>query len=219
MLNLALSTGRDLGGAVHGAGDHGARDHVHGGAADQGARSQQRLRRGARGGARGRAPPVAAQGRVAGEHSILVAPQSAAALEQLLALAEPLARSEPRRELILARLVRPPRGAAVRGGLQTEARLVSEASDQLQQQARGALGRGPGRARGGADLGRPRPRSDTAVPQRGDRPGAARRPPATARRRRSPRGGGHGAERRRAATSPSWWRARAPRSSPVRDAR
>ncbi len=70
--------------------------------------------------------------RTAGEHSILVAPQSAAALEQLLALAEPLARSQPRRELILARLVRPPRGAGVRGGLQTEARLVSEASEQLQ---------------------------------------------------------------------------------------
>ena len=33
------------------------------------------------------------------------------ACEQLLALAEPLARSEPPRELILARLVRPPRGA------------------------------------------------------------------------------------------------------------
>jgi Kef-type K+ transport system membrane component KefB len=70
--------------------------------------------------------------RTAGEHSILVAPRSAAALEQLLALAEPLARSQPRRELILARLVRPPRGAGVRGGLQTEARLVSEASEQLQ---------------------------------------------------------------------------------------
>jgi Kef-type K+ transport system membrane component KefB len=67
------------------------------------------------------------------EHSILVAPQSAAALEQLLALAEPLARSEPRRELILARLIRPPRGATVRGGLQTEARRVSEASEQLTQ--------------------------------------------------------------------------------------
>ena len=60
-----------------------------------------------------------------------MAPQSAAALEQLLALAEPLARSEPRRELILARLVRPPRGATVRGGLQTEARKVSEATEQL----------------------------------------------------------------------------------------
>jgi Kef-type K+ transport system membrane component KefB len=78
-----------------------------------------------------RAAPV--QPGAAPEHSILVAPQSAVALEQLLALAEPLARSEPRRELILARLVRPPRGATVRGGLQTEARQVSEASEQLQQ--------------------------------------------------------------------------------------
>ena len=54
------------------------------------------------------------------ERSILVAPQTEAALAQLLALAEPLARSEPPRELILARLVRPPRGAGVRGGLQDE---------------------------------------------------------------------------------------------------
>ncbi len=77
--------------------------------------------------------PAPAKPGAAPEHSILVAPQSAAALEQLLALAEPLARSEPRRELILARLIRPPRGATVRGGLQTEARQVSEASEQLQQ--------------------------------------------------------------------------------------
>jgi Kef-type K+ transport system membrane component KefB len=75
----------------------------------------------------------AVEPRAAPEHSILVAPQSAAALAQLLALAEPLARSEPRRELILARLVRPPRGAMVRGGLQTEARQVSEAIEQLQR--------------------------------------------------------------------------------------
>jgi Kef-type K+ transport system membrane component KefB len=73
-----------------------------------------------------------AQPGAAAEHSILVAPQSSAALEQLLALAQPLARSEPRRELILARLVRPPRGATVRGGLQTEARRVSEATELLQ---------------------------------------------------------------------------------------
>jgi Kef-type K+ transport system membrane component KefB len=65
------------------------------------------------------------------EQSILVAPQTSAALTQLRALAEPLARSEPPRELILARLVRPPRGAAVRGGLQTENRLLSEASDEV----------------------------------------------------------------------------------------
>lgn len=73
------------------------------------------------------------------EHSILVAPQSTAALDQLLALAQPLARSEPRRELILARLVRPPRGATVRGGLQTEARRVSEATEQLAEKRKELL--------------------------------------------------------------------------------
>jgi hypothetical protein len=77
-----------------------------------------------------------------GEHSILVAPQSGAALEQLLALAEPLARSQPRRELILARLIRPPLGAGVRGGLQTEARQVSEASEDLQHRRQELLGEG-----------------------------------------------------------------------------
>ena len=65
------------------------------------------------------------------EESILVAPQSEGALAQLRSLAEPLARSEPPRELILARLVRPPRGAAARGGLQTENRLLQEASGQV----------------------------------------------------------------------------------------
>ena len=56
------------------------------------------------------------------DRSILVAPQTDAALPQLVALAEPLARSVPPRELIIARLVRPPRGAGagVRGGLQSE---------------------------------------------------------------------------------------------------
>ena len=65
--------------------------------------------------------------------SILVAPQSDAALEPLLALATPLARWEPPRELILVRLVRPPRGSAIRGGLQTEAQLVQRASDEVQR--------------------------------------------------------------------------------------
>ena len=53
------------------------------------------------------------------DRSILVAPQTDEALPQLVALAEPLARSVPPRELIIARLVRPPRGAGagVRGGL------------------------------------------------------------------------------------------------------
>jgi Kef-type K+ transport system membrane component KefB/nucleotide-binding universal stress UspA family protein len=65
------------------------------------------------------------------EESILVAPQSEGALPQLLALAEPLARSEPPRELILSKLVRPPRGGWARGGLQTENRLLKEASDEM----------------------------------------------------------------------------------------
>jgi Kef-type K+ transport system membrane component KefB len=66
------------------------------------------------------------------EESILVAPQGEAALPHLLALAEPLARSDPPRELILARLVRPTRGAAVRGGLQTENRVLEEASREVE---------------------------------------------------------------------------------------
>jgi Kef-type K+ transport system membrane component KefB len=65
------------------------------------------------------------------EHSILVAPQTDAGLPQLLALAEPLARSEPPRELILSRLVRPPRRAQATGGLQTENRLLREASNEV----------------------------------------------------------------------------------------
>jgi Kef-type K+ transport system membrane component KefB len=65
------------------------------------------------------------------ERSILVAPQSDAAVQQLISLAEPLARSEPPRELIIARLVQPPRGAEVRGGLQTENKLLRDASNQV----------------------------------------------------------------------------------------
>lgn len=65
------------------------------------------------------------------ESAILVAAQAEAALPTLLELAEPLARSEPPRELILARLLRPPRGASVRAGLQTENALVSRATETL----------------------------------------------------------------------------------------
>jgi Kef-type K+ transport system membrane component KefB len=63
--------------------------------------------------------------------SVLVAPEGDAALGQLLSLAGPLARSEPSRELILVRLVRPPRTAGVRGGLQSEDRLLAEASSEV----------------------------------------------------------------------------------------
>ena len=67
------------------------------------------------------------------ERSILVAPQTDAALDQLLALAEPLARSEPPREVILARLVQPPRSTPVRGGLQTENALLGRASREIEE--------------------------------------------------------------------------------------
>jgi Kef-type K+ transport system membrane component KefB len=66
--------------------------------------------------------------------SVLVAPQTESALAQLLELAEPLAHSAPPRELIIARLVRPPRGSAIRGGLQTEARALQQASEQVQRE-------------------------------------------------------------------------------------
>ncbi len=72
------------------------------------------------------------------EESILLAPQTESAMEQLRGLAEPLARSEPPRELIVARLVRPPRAAAARGGLQTEDKLLAEATDEVQE-VRGEL--------------------------------------------------------------------------------
>ncbi|MGH2838303.1 MAG: cation:proton antiporter, partial [Thermoleophilaceae bacterium] len=67
------------------------------------------------------------------EQSILVAPQGEAALPQLLSLAEPLARSDPPRELITARLVRPPRGGWARGGLQTENRMLGEATAETSE--------------------------------------------------------------------------------------
>jgi Kef-type K+ transport system membrane component KefB len=70
------------------------------------------------------------------ERSILVAAQTDAALATLRELAEPLARSQPPRELILARLVRPPRGAGVRGGLQSENALVRRAADEVERAQR-----------------------------------------------------------------------------------
>jgi Kef-type K+ transport system membrane component KefB/nucleotide-binding universal stress UspA family protein len=63
------------------------------------------------------------------DRSILVAPVADEAVEPLKALAEPLARSEPPRELIFARLVRPTRAADIRGGLQTENRILGEATE------------------------------------------------------------------------------------------
>ncbi len=65
------------------------------------------------------------------ERSILLAPMGEEAVSELTTLAEPLARSEPPRELILARVVPPPRGADVRGGLQTENRLLAAAQEEV----------------------------------------------------------------------------------------
>ena len=75
-------------------------------------------------------------------HSILVAPQSNPAVVPLLALATPLARWEPPRELTLLRLVPPPNGTSIRGGLQTEEFEVREASDQVQRARLGLLDQG-----------------------------------------------------------------------------
>jgi hypothetical protein len=74
--------------------------------------------------------------------AILVAPQTDAAVPQLLALAEPLATTAPQREIILARLVRPPRGAAVRGALQTESRILGVSSNEVQRERLALLERG-----------------------------------------------------------------------------
>jgi hypothetical protein len=78
------------------------------------------------------------------DRSILVAPHNQAALEQLTALGEPLAASEPKRELIVASLLAPPRAAAagVRGGLQTESLLLSEATAALDDVRRKIVERG-----------------------------------------------------------------------------
>ena len=81
------------------------------------------------------------------EQSILVAPQTEAALAQLLAVAVPLATSEPPRELIIARLIEPPRGASVRGGLQTERFQLAEAAREVDRVRADLLARGvPARA-------------------------------------------------------------------------
>ncbi|HUA45874.1 MAG TPA: hypothetical protein VMA77_11635, partial [Solirubrobacteraceae bacterium] len=69
------------------------------------------------------------------ERSILVAPETDAATAQLVALAEPLAGSTPVRELIVARLVQPTRGArtGVRAGLQTENLALERASREINE--------------------------------------------------------------------------------------
>ena len=75
------------------------------------------------------------------ERSILVAPQADAAIPQLLALAEPLATSEPPREVIIARLVAPRRGSEIRGGLQTQNRRLAEVSAEVERDRQELLAR------------------------------------------------------------------------------
>jgi Kef-type K+ transport system membrane component KefB len=63
------------------------------------------------------------------ERAILVAPQDERNLDALVGLAEPLARSEPPREVILARLLEPPRAAT--SALRSSDRAVAEATAEL----------------------------------------------------------------------------------------
>ena len=117
VLNLALSAGAISQRAVRRLGAHGGRHHADGRAAVETARPaatstatdvEDEFAEAARLAAREH-PELTVP-----ERSILVAPQTDAALGQLIALAEPLARSRPPRELIIARPVQPPRGVGRR---------------------------------------------------------------------------------------------------------
>ena len=149
------------------------------------------------------------------DRSILVAPQTDAALPQLVALAEPLARSVPPRELIIARLVRPPRGAGagVRGGLQSEnlaleraTRAINDMRERLA--ADGVVARGVAltSSNPGSDLAhivdaradRPRAHGGTPAPDRRGRPARRRRRAHGARRVRRGGAGGEGGRSDRA---------------------
>ena len=95
------------------------------------------------------------------EKSILVAPQTEGATAALRALAEPLAQSEPPRELIMARLVRPPRRSDLSGGIQEQNKLLTQATneatfDRLDLMDKGIAARGIAfiSANPGADLAR-----------------------------------------------------------------
>jgi Kef-type K+ transport system membrane component KefB len=65
------------------------------------------------------------------EKSILIAPSTEPAMAQLRGLAEPLAESDPPRELIVARLVQPPKRADLSGGLQEQNRLLTSATNEV----------------------------------------------------------------------------------------
>ncbi len=73
------------------------------------------------------------------ERSILAAPQDDRNIEAVLALAEPLTRTQPPRELVLVRLLRP---VALSAGLVSEDRQLRETTVELEQQRELLLERG-----------------------------------------------------------------------------
>jgi Kef-type K+ transport system membrane component KefB len=86
-----------------------------------------------------RAETAPVPGTAARAHSILVAPQDDRKVDALLAVAEPLAQSQPPRELILARLLEP---ADLAAGLGSEERHLQRATDQLNERRELLLERG-----------------------------------------------------------------------------
>ena len=156
------------------------------------------------------------------ERSILVAPQTDAAIAQLVALAEPLARSVPPRELIIARLVRPPRGAGrrrarrpavrepgARTGLacRSTTRASGSPSDGVVARGVALTSTQPGlrpRAHRRARADRPRAHRGTPAPDRRGRATGRRRRADGARRVRRGGAGGQGGrpDRARSATRP-----------------
>jgi hypothetical protein len=72
-------------------------------------------------------------------HSVIVAPQDPRNLDALLALAEPLAQSQPPRELILARLIVPQRLAT---GLASDDREIRRATEELNARRAALVERG-----------------------------------------------------------------------------
>jgi Kef-type K+ transport system membrane component KefB len=86
-----------------------------------------------------RAEAALRAGPAARERSIVVAPQDDRKVDALLAVAEPLAQSQPPRELILARLLEP---ADLAAGLGSEERHLQRATDQLNERRALLLERG-----------------------------------------------------------------------------
>jgi Kef-type K+ transport system membrane component KefB len=66
------------------------------------------------------------------DKSILVAAQSDEGLRRLVPVGAKLAHAEPPRELIVARLVQPPEGAAIRGAIGTEAMLLENTTREVE---------------------------------------------------------------------------------------